>query len=295
MALFSVLFLIFSYWQFSGLWDWLQSITIPSQIFCKDLLNFASPHLDFYQALACGTPIKNSNYEVLKTVSLWHLVVVSAGHFKVIRWILNLLLPRHRKFQLIPLLLYCFLTGAQPPIVRAYFELLITSCSTPLKLWIPSPYSLFYSGCLCLLVFPNWANSWSLLLCWLCAIILQLLKNQNALMISLGISLGTFPVIIFFSTPHPLSFLFNLVFAPVLSIIFFPAALVMMIAPQVHYLADPALDVLLGVLRTLAGSFANTSLQKSYSPHSYQTLCWLYVLTLQFILLKRRKPQHEIT
>ncbi|MEY4616100.1 MAG: hypothetical protein RJB66_1060 [Pseudomonadota bacterium] len=288
MTLFSVLFLLYIYWQPLDSEIWIQNLAAPAQEFCKNLLTFNSIHLNFYRALSCGTPVADRHYEVLKTVSLWHLVVVSAGHFKIIQWLLQRMIPRPSMLHLPILFVYCLMTGAQAPIIRAFFELLIGALSSRAKLWIPSGYSLLYSGCLCLILFPGWSQSWSLLLCWLCAVITRLFYNQGSLMSSIGIAIGVFPIMSLFSTPHPLSFLFNLVLAPVLSIFLFPLSLLMVIVPQAHFIADPCLDFLLQILKNLTSSF-KPSLSFFKSSNQFIMFCWFYLFFFQLVLIFRRK------
>lgn len=288
MTIFSIIFLSLTYLQLSGLEDTVHSFAAPAQVFCKNLFNSPSDHVVFYQAIACGTAVKNSTYDILKVVSLWHLVVVSAGHFQVIQWVLSKLLPRSQRLHYLILLGFCFWTGAQPPLIRAYFELLTQAASTRFKLWIPRSYSILYSSCLALLCFPTWAGSWSLLLSWLCTLLVFLLNNQPKWIQALGISIGVYPIMLLFTPPHPLSFLFNLIFGPPLSIILFPLSLLMTVFPFLYHLADPLMNALLWLLPLLAGEPPENV--RTLSPNSFQmTLSWGYVLLLQlWVIFKQR-------
>ncbi len=286
MAIFSIIFLISTYLQSSGLEDTVHAIAAPSQIFCKSLLNFSSDHLVFYQAVSCGTSVKNSTYDILKVVSLWHLVVVSAGHFKVIQWILTKLIPKSPRLHYLILLGFCLWTGAQPPLVRSFFDLVTQAMSNRLKLWIPNCYSLLYSSAFVLIGFPTWAGSWSFLLSWLCALLVLLLEKQPKLLQAIGISLGVYPIMMFFTPPHPLSFLFNFIFGPPLSIVLFPISLLMTVIPSLHFIADPMMDSLLWILPKLAGE--PSALARSHSPGQFQmALSWGYILILQLWVIIR--------
>lgn len=291
MPIFSILFLLLTYSEVSVLEATVRKISNPAQNICKDLLSFSSDHLIFYQAVACGTPIKNSAYDILKTVSLWHLVVVSAGHLRVVQWFCKKLFPNSLRLHIFLVLLFCFWTGAQPPIVRSCVEISSNWISTSLKLWIPPNYLTLYSGCLLLLIFPSWTNSWSFLLSWLCSILILLLKDLSIIQQCLGMSLGTLPVILAFNVPHPLSFLFNAALAPLISTILFPLTLLMIPVPALHFITDPCMDFLLSHLPLLAGtSFGGKTIASSSTDHL--KLSWGYILTLQaYLLCRRTEPQ----
>jgi hypothetical protein len=285
MPIFSVLLIFFSYLQTSGLEVTVQGLALPSQNFCISLLDFSSHHLQLYKAIACGTPVKNSSYDILKIVSLWHLIIVSAGHFQVILWFLNHFKSKMPWFPHLGLILFCLGTGAQPPVIRAYFDLTLRQGSQQRKLWIPSEHCTLYSACFILLIFPSWTHSWSFLLSWLCGILILLLQRQSLLIQALGISMGVFPIACLFSSPHPLGFLFNLFFGPPLSLILFPLSLLMMIFPFLHYLTDPLVDGLLFLLIQLAGtSKSSASFSSTFSPDFF-FYAWLYVLSLQALAL----------
>lgn len=288
MAIFSVLLLILNYLRFRGLEDTVQNISLPAQILCKNLLHTPSEHLSFYQAVACGFPLKNSAYDILKVVSLWHLIIVSAGHFNLLLWILKRLGLQKTLFTPLFLLLFTLMTGAQPPVVRAYGEYCLNIFSTNQKLWIPSEYRTLYCSTILLLIFPSWSSSWSFLLSWLCGILIQILKNQTLFVQSLGMAIGVFPVICIFSVPHPLSFLFNWILGPPLSMVLFPISLLMIPFPFLHQLLDPLLNSILWICETLAGNFSKESLLLN-PLNSYLLFSWFYLLFLQILLIWRKK------
>jgi predicted membrane metal-binding protein len=291
MAIFSVLLLIQTYLQLRGLETTIQGLAAPAQIFCKSLLELPSEHLSFYQGVACGTSVKKSTYDILKTVSLWHLIIVSGGHFKLIQWILNRGFPQFPKFHQVVLIAFCLWTGAQPPVVRAYFDLSIHTASNRLKLFIPPGYALLYAASTCLLFFPSWGSSWSFLLSWLCALLILHLEGRSFLIQAIGLSLGLYPVLSVFSAPHPLSFLFNLILGPPLSLILFPACLLMIPIPKLHLIIDPILNFMLSALTSIIGS-ANER-RPHYPVVAQIKFCWIYVLSLQAFLLYRQRKNHE--
>jgi hypothetical protein len=293
MTIFSVLFTLFTYLQISGLETTVDSIAIPSQEFCKSLLSLSSSHLVFYQAIACGTKVLDPAYGILKTVSLWHLVIVSAGHFKLILWALQKVIPRLTSLHHLVLIAFCFWTGAQPPVVRAYSELATKIASKYFGLSIPTIFSVLYSSCFVLLLFPSWASSWSFLLSWLCALLIQALENHTKLVQALGLSIGVYPVVACFASPHPLSFLFNLVLGPPLSLLLFPASLLMCIVPQVHWLTDPLLTSLLFILNQLVGTESSSPTPHYPTPLQHQ-LCWGYVLLLQVLLILKPRISYVL-
>lgn len=291
MTIFSVFLFLLTYMQTHNFETAVHFLAAPAQYFCTNLLSTNAKHVIFYKAIACGSKVQSSQYDILKTVSLWHLVIVSAGHFKVIEWVAKKVLPQHPRFHHILLLLFCFWTGAQPPVVRAYLHRLINQVSHRFKLWIPPVYSILYSSTLILLLFPSWSGSWSFLLSWLCIVLLQYFHRQTLLRQCLGISIGVFPVMCFFSTPHPLSFLFNYILGPPLSLFLFPVCLLMLIFPELSYWMDPIMDAFLFILSQIVNQppeiFAPFTF---FSSKYFLFICWIYVLGLQIgLLIKERK------
>ncbi len=288
MAIFSILFLLLNYLQLRGLEDTVTLLSAPTQKFCQNLLQAPSEHLQFYQAVACGIPIKNSSYDILKVVSLWHLVIVSAGHFSVILWITKKFWNGQSIFTSIILSLFTLMTGAQPPVVRAFADYLLKKYSLRAKLWAPPEFITLYSSSVLLILFPSWASSWSFLLSWLCGILIHILNKKSLFIQSLGMAIGVFPIICAFSTPHPLSFLFNWILGPPISIVLFPCSLLLIPFPFLHYVMDPLLNGLLLALNNLAGGF-NPSPFLSTPPQSHLICCWIYLLILQWYIIRRKK------
>lgn len=293
MAIFSVFLFVATYWQLGGLENSIHSFAAPLQNFCHNLLNSPSEHLAFYRAVACGTNVKDPRYQILKTVSLWHLVIVSAGHFKIIQWFLQRLLPDWRKTHMSFLFFFCLWTGAQPPVLRAFLNLSIEKSSHHWKLWFPPASALLYSSCLGLLLFPSWSGSWSFLLSWLCALLLQLLNKRSLLIQALGMAIGCFPIMIYFAPPHPMGFLFNIVFGPPLSLVLFPLCLLMLIVPTLYALSDPLLNGLLFLLNQMA-SAAPPNNTSAFPQTQNFVWSWGYVLGLQLLLLYRERRTHAI-
>lgn len=295
MAIFSGLFLFFTYWQSRGLEATVSNLAAPSQNFCQNLLNIPAEHINFYKAIGCGVSLNEPRYQILKTVALWHLVVVSAGHFSVLIWLLNKALPSSTVLKHSVLVLFCLATGAQPPIIRSYLQMLLQNTSGALKLSIPSPYLVCFSGGLTILLFPTWSNSWSFLLSWTCGILVGLFEKQSPLLQSIGIAIGLFPVVSVFSVPHPLGFFFNFVFTAPLSMILFPLALLLMLIPQLHIVADYFLNGILFLLTFIAGNAPLS--QQILKPNEFQLkLSWIYLIALQIlylIIFHRRRHNHE--
>lgn len=294
MPLFSILFIIFSYLQSCGLENTIESISKPSQNLCTNLYQFTSSHLHLYKAIACGVSVKDSSYDILKVVSLWHLIIVSAGHFKIILWLLKPLEAKARWIPHVGLILFTLSSGAQPPVLRAYVDHIMRLVSLRWKLWIPSEYGTLYSSCLILLLLPSWSHSWSFLLSWLCGILILILQRYSFFVQALGLSIGVFPVVCLFSTPHPFSFLFNIIFAPPLSFLLFPLCLLMIIFPFLHPLADFFVNSLLFLLTQSAGSHEYSLSSFNRLSHHSLFYAWIYVLCLQALALFMRQKNKKI-
>ena len=128
---------------------------------------------------------------------------------------------------------YGLACGWQAPIVRAWLGLCSRMISKKWYLFLPADYFVFVVGMICLMLFPDWISSRSLIMSWLAAMALaicSLLRIRNVptrlLAQSTVIYLMMMPALWGFGNLHPLSIVFNIVLAPLVSFVLLPLALI---------------------------------------------------------------------
>lgn len=284
MPIFSALLIIFTYIQIPILDEHLGNATYHSQKFCLDLLDTAPRHLPIYRAIVCGKS-PSHGYESLRTAGLWHILVVSAGHLQVLDYLLRRF-PLW--FQTLALISFSFLSGAQPPILRSLLERFVKFMNDKLTFSLLESEILLFGGVIHLLALPSSSNSMSLQLSWLCALALHIVKSQSEIKKALFIYLIISPLFLSFSPQSPLSIFYNLLLAPVLAFLLFPLCLVAIAIPWIWKLNDLITDFVL-ILCEPSTDFKLTLIGVKAPTKS---VGWLYVLTLQILVLIRERKAH---
>jgi predicted membrane metal-binding protein len=284
MSLFSILLFFFSYLQSYDHQAFIDTISQPLQNFCNGLLSDNLQHVSLYQAVACGTPPNPIKYVELKQISLWHLLVVSGGHFNALVFFLDLLKPI-QKFPIIKfglLILFCFWTGFQEPAVFSFVLLTFQLIQNKLHLKIPEQTIILFSGASCLLIFPNWCLSFSFLLSWLCRISLittQPIKSSWTKGLIFYFLLA--PISFQFGTTNSLQgILWNCLLGTALSFTLFPLACLLMIFPQ---FLGPICDTAITHFLVLTRKFLVEPQSNSQPLHLEIFWSWCYVCTLHTI------------
>ncbi|MDZ4661644.1 MAG: ComEC/Rec2 family competence protein [Pseudomonadota bacterium] len=179
-------------------------------------------------AIVCAEPLPESSFkQALKLSSLLHIIVVSGTHLLILELILNktsLVIPRLKI--LIPIFLvgFAFVTFLSPPAIRALVHMAVSKTSESKKLfWNPMQLS-WLSSFVVLSIFPEWLNSYSLLLSTAASLSVTVFFRANISTIKkhtltyLIMAIFLLPI----GLPHPLAILFNVVFVPIVGGILFP-------------------------------------------------------------------------
>jgi ComEC/Rec2-related protein len=256
--------------------------------------------MDIYRALSCGiNPNQNNNYFILKTLSLWHLLVVSGSHLVVLDFILNFTFKNFTSeknrfyLKLFVFIGFAFMTGLQAPLLRAIFQVLIAKINQFLKLNLSSSEIVLWSGVLCLIFFPYLCSSLSLQLSWMASLILSHFSNKNLLSLHTLIYIFILPVIATLQIPHPVSIFYNLIFGPLLSIVLFPMSLVLIVLPCLSFITDHFIDFLLFALNITANEFEPLS-KNSIIPNN-NFLLWVFIIALNmYFVHSNLKPSHKV-
>lgn len=283
MPIFSILLICFSYLQMLDYLQVIKSISMPLQHFCKSLFSDQLQHVSLYQAIACGSPPDPHIYASLKTISLWHLLIVSGGHFTALAVILTKIkLFRKSNFLRNSILLFfCLWTGFQEPAIFSFILIIIDLTQKKYRLKVSSAQSILYSGVICLLLFPTWSLSFSFLLSWICRIaILVVAPVKSTWQQGLCFYIILLPICASFGFISPQSILWNCLFGPLLSFMLFPIALIIMISPRT---VGHLFDTLINHFLELVALFQNTPTANSFSkiPNIYPF--WIYLLLIHFI------------
>lgn len=186
-------------------------------------------------ALLCGQRL-DSNHpwrELFLNTGIIHLMVVSGAHLVFLERLLRLTLafvPTAASRWISPVILTGFALACQlqAPITRALISYFLRRLQIKCKLFWPGHQRTLIAGLICLLLFPHWLMSMSLILSWLASVAMSWpLKASpwKALKRCALVYIILLPALATFSTPHPLSILSNWLLAPLFASILFPLTL----------------------------------------------------------------------
>ena len=191
-----------------------------------------------YEALVCGKRIENLDLrEIFVTTGLLHIFVVSGMHLSGLRNVLSKM-KMPFIFQVVLLAVYALGTSLNPPVVRAWFSLIISFIREHFALNWNHTLSVWYVSLIVLLFFSHWYNSFSFLLSWSASLALALSKNKNLIIRNLIVYFIMAPVLGSMSHPHPISILINTLFLPLFGLFFFPLTLLSVLIPPLVIITD---------------------------------------------------------
>ena len=233
-----------------------------------------------YEALVCGKRLEDSDLrEMFVTAGLLHIFVVSGMHLSGLRNVLSKI-KMPFIFQAVLLAIYALGTSLNPPVVRAWFSLIISFIREHFALNWNHTLSVWYVSLIALLFFSHWYNSFSFLLSWSASLALALSKNKSLLTRNLTVYLIMAPLLGSMSHPHPVSILINTLFLPLFGLFFFPLTLLSVLIPPFVVIADGSWSFLLYFLNVIAGELplfkpeVHLSLQQGF----------FYLLSLHFFI-----------
>ena len=203
--------------------DFKNLLTLPIDLLhykCLSLL----PQTQFpqvYEALVCGKRIEDSKLQgIFVTTGLLHIFVVSGMHLSGLRRVLSKVkIPF--VLQVIILGIYALGTSLNPPVVRAWFSLILSFIKEHFALNWNHTLFVWHVSLIALLFFSNWHNSFSFLLSWSASLALALGKDKDILTKNLIVYLVMAPLLGSMSHPHPVSILINTLFLPLFGLFFF--------------------------------------------------------------------------
>jgi competence protein ComEC len=249
-------------------------------------------HRDLSQAFLCGTSLQDLQaQEVFQKTGLLHLIVVSGGHLQIISFLILFLIPRRqRKHKWLSLLLwillfgYCFATGFQAPVVRAFFSRGLSSLNRHFAWSWDNGKCQLFSGVLLLLLFPEWILSFSFYLSWLASLGFLLLplcyraekfsENSKILQLFLpGLLIQTL-MAVFFGQFSLLGLFMNALVAPSLGLLLLPLSSLGALIPSLCPVIDGTWDLILRIL-TWVGQLSNSSAYLNENAFQVSTSRWI--------------------
>lgn len=251
------------------------SLLHPLHQLCIDrVTNSQLPH--FYSAIICGENLSRSDsiVQLFMATGIYHLLVVSGSHLifmeqMILKW------GGYKKLvHLIPLFAYACLCLLNPPVFRSFIQLALSFINQRRHLFWTQEQSIFYCGCLCLLLFPDWFFSFSFALSW--AASLSLCFTNKIFAQHCFIYISMLPLL---KNASPLVILYNWILSPVFSAILFPISVLTFIVPHLNSLTSQVWDMFFMILQRLPHSVVSQEL--NIPPLHF---IWLYIGGLHFIL-----------
>ncbi|WP_413568197.1 ComEC/Rec2 family competence protein [Bdellovibrio sp. HCB117] len=257
---------------------------------CSQTLPKDSQHFNALNSLVCGEKITDKDLrENLRKTSLIHIFVVSGSHLLLLDELLSILrIPFCVRFFFMSF--YSIVVGWQAPAVRA----LLGMCSRRLlhrsRILLPKDLCVLVAGFLALMLFPAWWNSLSFLMSWCAALALtapDVLRIRNSW--ARGF-LTQFSIFFFMSAPlwgigslHPLSILYNLFLAPVVSYILLPLSFLVSVFSPLVFLFDFFMDHFHHILFVLSEPIEFAARQ---TPDIRLLWCWILFWHVAFHFLR---------
>lgn len=126
---------------------------------CVHWFSQSLPSSDLSASFICGQKVTHAmDRELLQKSGLYHIIVVSGGHFLFLQVALKrLLIPM--PLRILVLLVYYLMTGLQAPGLRCLIHMGLSFLSKHTQLRTSNSALCFYSGLLCLVIsFPLWQS-----------------------------------------------------------------------------------------------------------------------------------------
>lgn len=241
-------------------------------------------------SLVCGEKITDEEMRInLRKTSLIHIFIVSGSHLILLDELLSIIrIPLYLRF--IFLMCYSLCVGWQAPAVRALVGLSLKEFFRRKSLFFPTDIVVLITGFFTLFLFPDWWKSPSLVMSWCAALALclpRLLRINNLFARSVA---SQFSIFFFMIAPlwglgslHPLSILYNLFLAPVVSYILLPLSfLAVAFAPFLH-LFEKVMTLFTNTLTVLSEP---VELAKTSPPKLGLLWCWVFIWHILFHFLR---------
>ncbi len=297
---------------FSHLLKFVAPLAMQAQTKCLGLIKSEIDNQEIHRAFFCGQSLNEGPLKQLWiSTGLYHLLVVSGSHliflFALMGWTQGQLTwifssdffqkNPSSKFGLtlaahsIEIFLSCYftlMTGFQAPLVRALFAKALQFMSRKLKLFWPRDIIVNISGIACLLLFPEWLQSQSLLLSWLAS--LALTQGRTALQKSISVFLITLPCLWGWGQINPMTILANIFISPLVSLLIVISGLFLLPASA---MAEKTLKLSLWVLQTAKEIIPASQLSSPI--HVVYVWSFLVLLTIAVHIYRIKTKRQQCT
>lgn len=254
---------------------------------CQHFFQANSENQEVIDAIICGKNLKNDKLKsIFEKTSLIHLFVVSGSHFLI----LNLLLEKMQLstfIRSILLFIFCILTGCSPPGIRGFLSTISQNYKSYWGLFIPQDIVSFFLTILILSLNPNWIFSLSFLLSCFASLGLSasfLLKKSNPVTQLFNTQILIYFFILiplsFIQIPHPITVVFNLVFASLIGWIIFPLCILAALIPKFVIIFDLLVSFIILLITRLSDSIP-VYVSNSLVPYKY---LWLILFALHLAI-----------
>lgn len=224
--------------------NWLRELFSTSgPVLCQRALP-PSEFYSLYDALICGTPLPAGHAkQMFVDTGLIHLMVVSGAHLVFVELLL-VAFPKAVRLALLGG--YCYLTGFQAPVMRAFLR---RALAVPLYAWQAlTPLQVEAAAvAMALFLYPQWMMSRSFLMSWMCGLALctpRMIKRFP----HLDTALKNYVLLLPFCWSSPLSVAWNTLLAPFVGVVLFPVCLIAMIVPPAVVVSDFVWAIFLKIL-----------------------------------------------
>ena len=262
---------------------------------CVQILPTESVNRATLSSLLCGENItdKSLKENLIKT-SLIHIFVISGSHLILLDELLSILkIPVFVRFAFLSL--YSLCVGWQPPAVRALIALGTRIGFKKLHYHFPADLVVLISGLITLFLFPEWWNSVSLLMSWCASLALCWVSVFNIRNKISAVLVAQLAIFLFMSAPlwgignlHPLSIVFNLILAPLVSYLLLPLAFVVSV---IHPLL-PVFDFAMNAFQAILKDFAEPVTRgQALAPSISLLWTWIFAWQTFFHFLRLRLYQ----
>ena len=267
---------------------------------------------DLYAAILCDQKIGDANLRAdFARTALLHLIVASGTHLILIERFMNSVSVRYKAARLFlgPLLLaFALATGLSAPFVRILCAWGYASIQRKFRLGWSSLHILILAGFTTLLInfslHRDGSGLLSLALSWIAGTAILCIRPQrqqgrrsdeavNQFQLQITMYCFMIPALLPLAVPHPMSILWNLLLAPLLSALFFPLALLAAFSP--HFIVsgiDFIFALMVKLLHLLAGVTPD-GLQKYRMPILWPWI-YLFSLSLAAVYLHRRERTRKL-
>ncbi|RME16871.1 MAG: hypothetical protein D6797_03665 [Bdellovibrio sp.] len=260
---------------------------------CIQLTPFNSPWQWIYRSLLCGSssPSNISLVQSMKTLGLYHLLVISGLHILSLEKAVSFCCRRNKALTLLSLFIFCLACQMRPPVTRAFLALLINYFQKQRKLFWSPVQRAWATGCLTLFLFPEWWSSFSFLLSWAASLLISLPIKRPLIKITF-LYLGLQPLLLSFSPLSPLSILINWALTPLWILWVLPMSLLGLVPPLSPYVDKfwESLNILFSALTDHFFLSATASPSLPFSLSSAWIYLFLLFLTLGLWEILWKKP-----